>query len=142
MINMCDSNNAAQMVYDDFKNERPDLCANVVDWYQSGQLEIVLKLLNGDKIVYDYIGKTVRRIKPYEPGTCPSKDEWSVQFGRRLERRMRMLSIGQVELAEKVGISQPQLSQYINGRVAPSGYIIMRLASALKSSVSELMWSE
>ena len=132
--------NAGQMVFEDFINERPDLCDDVVDWYLSSQLEITIKLSSGQKILYDYLDKTIRIPRKCEDDEYPDKNMWSKSFGKQLDRKIKIRGFSRSEFAERVGLSQPQLSQYINGQVIPSIYITAKMAAALECSVSELAW--
>lgn len=59
--------------------------------------------------------------------------------GQRLARIRKALGITQVELARRMGISQPALSSYERGRLRLNGEIIIRLTRQLGVSSDELL---
>lgn len=60
-------------------------------------------------------------------------------FGQRLARFRRQKGLTQSELADKVGINQPLLSDYERGRLQMSAEMAARFALALKVSCDELL---
>lgn len=56
----------------------------------------------------------------------------------RLREILRNRSMTLKAFSELSGISQPNLSNYINGNVSPSLEMLSRIADALKISVTEL----
>ena len=43
----------------------------------------------------------------------------------------------QSDLSDLTGLSQPQLSRYINGKTLPSAFVVEKLAKALKCNVDD-----
>jgi transcriptional regulator with XRE-family HTH domain len=62
-------------------------------------------------------------------------------LGRRL-RQLRGFDITQAEFAERLGISQSQLSKYERGVAAPSGEVLMRIKSQFGVSIDWLLTGE
>ena len=62
-------------------------------------------------------------------------------LGRRL-RQLRGFDITQEEFAEKLGISQSQLSKYERGVAAPPADILMRIKERCQVSVDWLLTGE
>jgi len=137
-------NNAARLVYDDFVNNYPNLAREIVDWYQSGQLEIVIKLRNDERLAYDFTNHTYRYLKKFKESEYGlpdfSEEEWSRGFASKLRKKMRVKGMSGKELAARSGISESRISQYLNGKTVPSAVAVARLALALECSVSELSW--
>ena len=60
-------------------------------------------------------------------------------FGERLARLRKERGITQVELAERVGLGQPNISDYERGRFQPSAPLILKLVEILGVSADELL---
>lgn len=60
-------------------------------------------------------------------------------FGQRLARFRRQRGLTQTELADKVGIVQPLISDYERGRLQLSAEMAVRFALALNVSSDELL---
>ena len=63
-------------------------------------------------------------------------------LGLRLARLRKERGFTQVELAEKLAIAQPIVSDYERGRLRPHPDMLTRLASALQVSTDELLGLE
>ena len=53
-------------------------------------------------------------------------------FGKKLDEEMRRLDITQKELASRLGVNQPLISNYIHGKYTPRAEMRARIAEALK----------
>ena len=60
-------------------------------------------------------------------------------FGQNLRHFRKQRGLRQADLARKVSISQPQLSRFERGGMAPDVYLAADLAAALEMSVDELL---
>lgn len=128
-------------IYIDFENHHPDIANNIVDWYPSGQMEITVRLSNGDKISYDWMTKSIGRV--YEcvgPEEYLNEEDWRFEFANRLRKKMRRFGATQDTLSEETGISRITISKYLNGRATPSTYNLQLIARALRCSPSELLY--
>ena len=63
----------------------------------------------------------------------------SEKLAKNLERLRTERKMTQEELAKRVGVSQPAIAQYEAGTATPRLYVTLRLASALNTSVEELI---
>jgi len=63
-------------------------------------------------------------------------------LGQRLARLRKERGFTQVELADKIGIVQPILSDYERGKLRPHPQMLVQLARALQISVDELLGLE
>lgn len=60
-------------------------------------------------------------------------------LGKRLALLRKERGFTQVELAEKIGIIQPLISDYERGRLRPHPEMLVKLATALKVTADELL---
>lgn len=60
-------------------------------------------------------------------------------FGQRLARFRKERGLSQLELAERLGIAQPNLSDYERGAARPSYEILVKLVRVLQVSADELL---
>ena len=125
-------------VFNDFVERQPSLASQVVDWYPSGQMEIVIKLYDGTKLIYNWLIDSVCR---YDSYTEYDDDEESLKriFGYRVKNRLYILNMSQEDLAEKTGISYVTISKYVHGKSSPSITNAKRIAKALKCQLRELI---
>ena len=69
----------------------------------------------------------------------PRKHRVFESFGDRLARLRKERGITQVELAQRVGIAQPNISDYERGESQPSADFIIKLVEILKVSADEVL---
>jgi len=60
-------------------------------------------------------------------------------MGQRLARLRQMRGLTQVELAEKIGLSQPNVSEYERDTFRPNSDTLLCIAQVLKVSTDELL---
>lgn len=128
-----------RMIADEFEELFPNLSEDVVDYYPTGYLELTLKLSDGTKIRYDHISKTYEQMNDPDKSKM-TEEEWTKEFGRRLDRKIKAVCITQEELSKRTNISRISINNYINGKSVPSGYYIHKIADALNCSSSELTY--
>ena len=117
----------------------PQYYEEMVDWYPSGHLEIMVKLRSGKRIIYEFVGDYIHFVKDQDYELEGFDEEiWRKNFANCLNAKMRKLGISRDRLSELSGISQVTLTKYTSGKASPSGYNIERLARALKCSQAEL----
>lgn len=129
-----------EVVLDEFVLMYPHIEKDIVDWYPSGQLEVTVRLRDGSKYSYDYLGKICRRVcnSNYRENRLKSEEEIADEFGYRLGKKMRNRNITQGDLAELTGISVRMIGYYVRGEKLPSLYNVYLLSRALACSISEL----
>lgn len=62
-----------------------------------------------------------------------------VLLGKRITHFRKEKGLTQIELAEKIGVGQPVLSNYEHGRLRPNHVVLATLATALQISCDELL---
>ena len=124
-------------VFDTFRLYFPFIAKDVVE-SKEYDTELVVRLRNGVSFTYDNMTHTIRRL----PSNSMSltEDECRKEFGHRLAKIMWRKNISQVELAQRSGITQSQLSNYITGKTSPSFYNVDKIARALDCSTDELRY--
>ena len=122
-------------IIDNFKSHFPALAKQMVSCEKDkyGQVTAVLK--DGRKILYDDFCCRVREVPDSSNLT---REEFGKDFGQRLWYIMRCKGVDQVELSKRTRISQPRISDYINGVSVPSFYITDKIARALDCSIDDL----
>ena len=68
-----------------------------------------------------------------------SKKSESSTLGQRLARFRRLRGLTQTDLADKLGLSQPNISDYERDLFRPNSDTIVRIAQVLKISADELL---
>lgn len=126
-------------VYEDFLTWHGDYRGKVIDYYPNGRNELVLRLIDGTAIKFDWTTNRIRPVRPSDFEERNTDEAWKKGFSERLFRRMRKTLITQDELSRRTGISQVTISNYVKAKVMPSAANITRLAYALNCSVLELM---
>ena len=124
-------------IVDEFVTYFPQIAKDVVTWHASGRREITVKLKNGDRVVFNDISKTIRRL-PGPDAPEMSEDSWKTGFGRKLGYILASSNMSQTTLAIETGISQVMISRYISGNSQPSAYAVTKIARALNCSIDEL----
>lgn len=71
-----------------------------------------------------------------------AKREPEETIGQRLGRLRRQKGLTQLELAEELGVTQPQISQYERGELRLHGELIVTLTKLLGVSADELLGLE
>ena len=128
----------SNLMYDSFNLYFPLVAEDVVSYKEVSNYEIVVKLSNGNSILFDYIDKTIRMLP--RDSNAMTEDECRHEFGTRLRRLMFYKNITQNELSELTGIAQPLLSRYITGATSPSFYTVDKIAKALGCSTDDLRY--
>lgn len=72
------------------------------------------------------------------------RETWKrrLQIGQRIAARMEALDMKQSDLGQLIGKSQPNISGYLDGRIALDAVELERIAKALRITVTELYGEE
>lgn len=128
----------SNMLFDDFNLHFPNIASSAVKHYEHGKTELIVKLLDGSSVSYDYINKTIRNL-PSDSRKL-TVHECRKEFGIRLNNIMYSKGITQEDLSNETGIPQSMISNYITGKTSPSFYKVDKIAKALECSVDELRY--
>ena len=127
------------LIFEHMAAEFPFLAREAVEYHSEGYEELVVKLRDGQYILYDDFSRTFRRLPP---SYNLSEEDFKIEFGNRLCKLMALKGINQIELAERTGITQPALSNYISGKTNPHFYAVDKIAKVLGCSVDEFRYIE
>lgn len=122
-----------------FARSFPVIYEKAVSWYPSGQHEITIRMSDGCKIFYNSMTDSIRTTREIDYQTVTSEPEWRKRFSTKMLYKLRESGVTQKDLAEMTGLSQAIITRYINGSSSPSGYNVLKIASALGCSASELI---
>lgn len=129
-------------LYDNYETRFPWYARRTVSYDVGDAFELIVELDDGIKLSY-YDPEGSIRILPNIRSDMQSKDvdrELNEYFGYRLKRIMGYRNISQAELADKLGVSQSQVSQYIHGKSTPSFGRLYMISKILECSVSDLLY--
>ena len=122
-----------------FEDYYPDYAIRVIDQKNIGDMETVFVLDDGNKILFNEIGATIRFIRPLPSGQTRLTDEqWLKEFSRRVKKKMRLRGLTQTDLAEKLDISIVTTNRYVNGKRKPDYLLLQDLANILKCNINEI----
>ena len=125
-----------KLMLDNLELYYPDVLDKIDSWYISGSWELTLKLEDESVWIFDGRENLLRKIEELED---ISQEVYTREFSFRLYRRMRDAGYSPESLGEKVNLSKMTIYRYLNGTTIPNGFIIMKLANALKCSPDRLL---
>lgn len=125
-------------IYRNFSMRYPDIAKDVVEIHYGDFLDLNMELKDGTRLAFDHCEETLRYLPKDE--SSMTEEEYRKEFGIRLSRRMRRKGMMQSELSELTGITQANISNYINGRTAPGLYTLDKIARALDCSLEDLRY--
>ena len=120
-----------------FKLYRPDDDKEVTEYVEKYGERVVGKTADGRGFVYDNYDHTIWDLPKDEDLT---KEVYSREFGRSLERALQLSGMTQYELADKTGISKNQISKYVRGKAMPTFYSVELMAKALGVTPNDLRY--
>lgn len=124
-------------VYSSFELCYPDIAKNAAEIVDLGNLQLLITMPDGRKLLYDHIEDRIRALpQSYDM----DDDECKREFGLRLQRVMMIKGFNQTRLAEATGINQNLISGYIRGTINPSFTKVDQIAKALNCSVDEFRY--
>lgn len=59
--------------------------------------------------------------------------------GKKIKNMREIANLSQIELAEKIGITQSAISHLENGDISPSIATLQKIANSLNCSITELL---
>ena len=125
-------------VYDEFSFNFPSVAKQVLYYYHISDIELIIKLENGEVFSYENINKSLR-ILPSDSNSL-TEEECIREFAMRLKLMMAVRGMNQTKLSEATGIQQHMISDYTNGKRAPGLYNLDKIAKALNCSLDELRY--
>ena len=127
-----------ERLYYEFSLYFPGIAEVVVDYYNIGRDELIVKTEDGEVFSYNDIDRFLR-ILPADTNSL-SEDECRREFAIRLKRMMHIKGMTQTKLASATNIQQHLISDYIRGKRTPSFFNVDKIAKALDCSIDELRY--
>ena len=136
--------NRYNVLLTEFEREFKNNAVDAVSWYGIGGDEIVVRLSDGSRVIYNGATKGARCIPAVENvnkrDSYVDEDLWRKRFGQNLKAIMRTRGYSAKHLSDVSDIPYATIHLYANGRTSPSGPNLTRIARALGCSVSELTY--
>ena len=111
--------------------------SKIKDWYDAGDMAVVLIENNGNKTYYDDTRHTMRILVDLED---IDEERFSMEFRIRLNKAFRFTNWTQKTFAEALGISEYTMSNYMRGKSVPNVYTAFRMTQLLNCSMNELFY--
>lgn len=121
-----------ETVFENFKARFPYIADKSVSYKLTSNHDMSIKLVDGDIFLYDDIDGSIRRL-PMDSDNL-TEYECRKEFSDRLYKMMARRGITQSTLSEMTGLTQAQISKYINCKSTPNFYTVDRIAKALGCS--------
>ena len=124
-----------EMIFESFKKRTRKNFPPIVSWWPSGKESITIRL--EDNSLYEYNSR-FEMAKPIDRHYDAHADKYRNIFVRELRSRADGMGLTQTEIANRLGIRQGAVSDYMCGRVLPSMERAAQIANILNCSVYEL----
>ena len=111
--------------------------SKIKDWYDAGDMAVVLIENNGNKTYYDDTKHTMRILRNLED---VDEECFSMEFRIRLNKIFRFSKWDQKSFAEALDISEHTMCNYMTGKSIPSVYTAFRMTQLLNCSMNELFY--
>lgn len=122
------------------KDYFPLITEHAVEFIPDDRTSMIMKLDSGESFVYDDFDKTIRRL-PKDSANM-TELEFRREFCFRVRKIMMVKRVTQVELAQRTGISQPVLNNYLSCKTTPGFFAVDKIAKALKCSTDEFRYTK
>ena len=122
-------------IFESYLNESPESLNRIDHWEKYGANSVKIFYKDGTKAIYHNMMRTLRGFRKNNG----SESEWKRDFRDELVERMYDCGYTQESFANAIGVTQPTLSNYLNKRAVPSGYIISKMARALHCTPNDLI---
>lgn len=116
----------------------PSLANQTVGYIELNDFELLIKLEDGSKIIYDDFNKSYRNVP--DDSHNMTEQECKREFGIRLRKILERKGMSQFELSERTGITPSDICNYVNGKTSPTFYRVDKIAKALGCSVDEFRY--
>ena len=108
-------------------------------WVEYTLFTVIVKTYDGDIYLYDDLNNKLIPITLFDDSRKLTELEWRGSFAYFLNRKITSSCMNKYDIANEVGISNVQLSRYLNLKATPSGYIIQKLANVLECDINDIM---
>lgn len=107
-------------------------------WYDAGEECVIIELVDGSRMYYDDLTRTYRHLE--RNNELITEQDFRDESARRISRTLWIRGMTQRELANKTGISEHSICNYITGKSTPSIFAANKIAKALNCELSEIFY--
>ena len=122
-----------------FEMADPRAASKIVSYEIPDKLTLIVKLNDGQKILYDDLTDSTRYLNP-DPDNM-TEEEMLVEFRFKLRHMMVLRGYNQLKLSEETGIASQMIGRYLSGDSIPPISKAARIAKTLKCSLDELWYT-
>lgn len=132
-----------QEILEDFKQRYPNWAAEIIQCQPKHSHAIRVTLKNGDQIDYNLRTHSSRyrnadQVFDASPDDI-TDDDCRADFSMNLYEQMKTKGFGQVDLAERTGLSTAMISKYLTRKATPTITSLRKIAYALECHPDELL---
>ncbi len=106
------------------------------EYFWVNDFKVFLRFKNGKRYFYNAYTNTYRQI--FYKDDNLTEEEWMFEFKTNLREMMESKFMSQKELADKVGVAQVTISNYVRGERMPTFYMMKKLVKALGCRIEDL----
>ena len=128
-------------IFDDFAMHHPEWAENVMTYKPKHMYAIRITFKNGEQMDYNIRTRSYREVRNYyinDPEDVTDEMCRSI-FACNLAEIMQTKGFGQLELAERTGLSTATISKYLRKKATPTVTNLEKIAHALNCSRDELL---
>ena len=123
-------------LYDNFALDYSHLVPEVARTYEYGCFELIVELKDGRIYSYYQVDHDITKISNGEP----TDEDLKKIFGVKLNRMIWLRGFNQYDLARELGISGMTVSNYANGKTAPTFIQVQRMMKILRCGMNDLIF--
>lgn len=123
-------------LYDQYELYFPTCADMTEDWYEESEWDLVAKLNDGSRVIFDGLVHTIRCLPDSNDIT---EAQFRLEFSKRLYKMLERKHITQLELSRRTGISMITINKYVNRKATPSFHNADKIARALGCNMDNLI---
>lgn len=127
----------ATMLFRDFRRAYPDLWCRGCYYELSGHMQILIRIPNKGKVIYEYFGNKLTWIEHYKTDEEIKQKKRTDRvktysyFLFRLNEEMEERGLTQQDIADMTGISRMSINKYLGERAIPKMSTMRQIADAV-----------
>ena len=127
----------ATMLFRDFRRAYPELWCRGCYYELSGHMQILIRIPNKGKVIYEYFGDKLTWIEYYKTDEEIKQNKRTKRvktysyFIFRLNEEMEERGLTQQDIADMTGISRMSINKYLGERAIPKMSTMRQIADAV-----------
>lgn len=123
-------------IFDRYISDSPGALTKIERWTKHTSNSIKILYKDGTQAIYHGVMGTLRGVRLNNGSTS----DWKRDFRDSLIERMSDCGYTQDSFAKAIGVSQKSMSNYLNTKTMPSGYVISKMAKVLRCATDDLIY--